>query len=228
MSDPKQGVNYQELVFIDVETSGLDSKQHEIIQVAAKHMPSGDELNLLLKFDESKASPEALKINHYEKLTWDQCGISQKEGIFQLGQFLSSHGSLSKQAKSGRFYFVAALCGYNIQAFDRFFLIDSFNREKVFFPGDYRMYDIYALALWMMPGLEAYNLESIRKTLDLPVRQAHDAIGDVHMTLDIFCTLMKDDPDSQIFDVPEWVTKRLREIKATKKHQELNGFELPF
>ena len=62
----KMGMHLHDVIFFDLETSGLDPKRHEIIQIAMIHAPTGDSLELKMWFDETKASEEALRVNHYD------------------------------------------------------------------------------------------------------------------------------------------------------------------
>ncbi|NCC46919.1 MAG: hypothetical protein EOM16_07785, partial [Bacteroidia bacterium] len=58
-------MNYDEVIFFDLETSGLEPDQHSIIQIAAIDAVSGDEFTRKVKFRKKLASPEALAVNHY-------------------------------------------------------------------------------------------------------------------------------------------------------------------
>ncbi|MCA1625996.1 MAG: hypothetical protein LC778_19810 [Acidobacteria bacterium] len=66
----------QKIVYFDFETAGL-TDNHPNIQLAAIAVDSDtfeelDSFEAKIQFDESKADPEALKINHYSRDVWER------------------------------------------------------------------------------------------------------------------------------------------------------------
>lgn len=179
-------INYRSLVFFDLETSGLDFNKHEIIQLAAIDGETGDVFNEKLDFDLDKADPEALEMNGFDVDIWNEEAISQEEACRKFSKFLREHSHLDcRSEKTGKTYKVAALAGYNILTFDKFFLSNLFQSFGVFLPADYRMYDIYQMALWKWPNLERYKLEALCSEKGIEVGKFHDAIEDVKATIEI-------------------------------------------
>ena len=179
-------INYENMIFFDLETSGRDWNKHEIIQVAAIDATTGDEFMRRLDFDIDKAEPEALEVNGFNEELWDKEAVSQEEAILDFTRFLRRHARLEfLNKKTNRQYKLAALAGFNVMAFDKFFLREWYDKWNIFMPADYRMYDFLQLALWKYPNLKAYNLQALCKYLELEDRDFHDALVDVRATIEI-------------------------------------------
>jgi len=206
------GLHMDGLIFFDLETSGLDPKKNEIIQLAAIHAPTGDELEIKLKFDMSRAEKEALKVCGYRKKDWKDA-ISQREGALLFNEFLSKHKSVNKVSKRGNNYKVAMLAGYNVLAFDKLFITEWFKREDIFLQADYRMYDFYPMIMFTIPCMTDYRLENVCNELELPKRKAHDALEDVRMTIDVAAVVFDEllyNYDRQ--SIPKWGLDRMEEL----------------
>jgi len=68
-------------VYVDLETGGLEM-HHPVIQIAAVAV-DGDwnelgAFQVKLFFDESKAEPEALRINRYDRSIWEHEAFSER------------------------------------------------------------------------------------------------------------------------------------------------------
>lgn len=175
-------LNYRHLIFFDLETSGLDFDKHEIIQISAIDAATGDSFNEYLDFDIKKADKIALEKNSFDETLWDEKAVPQELGIRRFGEFVKAHAHLEFESRKGK---LAAMAGYNVLGFDKFFVDKSFRRHEIFFPGDYRMYDIYALILWKYPGLEKYSLENMCEYLHIGHEELHDSLADVRATIEV-------------------------------------------
>ena len=199
---------YKNPVVFDFETSGLDPNKHEIIQVAMGAPHTGQEIEYKLEFDMDKADPEALKINGYNEKDWESA-LSQQKGITTFNMFLNKHKTLKRISKRGNTYWVAALMGYNINAFDMKFLEAWKNKFDKFISADFRTFDVYSLALWLVPELDGYKLEQMAEYFGCHKEGAHDAMVDVNMTADVAACLI----DFIGLDTGyEWIEKRLAKI----------------
>lgn len=177
-------LNYRHLIFYDLETSGLDFDKHEIIQISAIDAATGDSFNELLDFDINSADQFALEKNSFDQKLWDEKAVPQETGLKRFAKFVRDHAHLEFESK-GRSYKLAAMAGYNVLGFDKFFIDRSFRRQQIFFPGDYRMFDIYPLVLWKYPGLETYSLESMCNLLKIRHNELHDSLEDVKATIEL-------------------------------------------
>lgn len=208
------GMHYESPIIFDLEISGLDPKEHEIIQIAAIHPVSHDCFELKVKFNLSKASDEALEINHYSKERW-QHAVSQEEAAIMFNKFCRDHVSISKKSKkSGKPYRTAVLMGYNNSYFDKPFIDRLMEKWVDFSAYDYRMYDVYELAKWLLPWENEYNLVAMMEYFKLPPREAHDALQDVYMTRDVAACLIEILAESKTYDMPEWVRNLLEDFDA--------------
>lgn len=190
----------KKVVFFDLETSGLNSWKHEIIQIAAVAVSSDDfsEIERFgpfhVEFDISKASPEALKINHYDENDWKDA-ISQKELVACFRRFLENHKTVKMTSKAGNTYFVAQLAGHNINKFDIPFLRETFKRQDAFLPAAMIGLDTLQLAAWHFftksdkpPNLK---LETLAKHFGIEFEGAHDAMADVLVNIEVATALLE-------------------------------------
>lgn len=194
-------LNYENLIFFDLETSGLNPLRHEIIQIAAIDGRTGDEFMERVDFDIDRADQTALEKNSFDEKTWNRYAITQEEAAKRFSSFLREHSHLERLSKKGKSYNLSALAGFNILSFDKFFLSNMFEREGIFLPADYRMFDVYQLCLWKFPGLEKYSLEQMSSLLNIKV-EFHDALEDARATKEIFKRIIS---EPLTFKVEDWM-----------------------
>lgn len=205
-------MNFEELVFVDLETSGLDPEQHDIIQLSAKDVMSGDTLDLLLNFKLSNASKEALRINNYDEERWAEKAVSQRRGYIEFHSFLSKHAKQQRRnRKTGELYNIAVLAGHNLEKFDMRFLQNWEARMKSLIAGrlpmDYACYDTLQLARWLLPDkLEGYRLDDLISYFNIDMkRKSHDAQNDVEANIQVAAKLI----DMLPCQNPFWVSEVL-------------------
>ncbi|HVN78561.1 MAG TPA: 3'-5' exonuclease [Terriglobia bacterium] len=171
-------------VFFDMETGGVTFDK-PIIQLAA--IAVDDEWKELetferkIKFDESKADPGALAINHYNREVWEKEGIPEALAQSQFNEFLNRHKSISIVSKrTGRPYQVARLAGHN-SSFDKEFLKRMYGDQ--FLPAHPLVLDTLQLALWHFHGKtpqpDKFTLTVLLNHLGIELPDAHDALADV-------------------------------------------------
>lgn len=153
-------LNYHNLVFFDLVTTEL-GLNCEIIQIGAVDAATGDEFEVCVDFDMEKADEKVIIDSGYTSARWDSEGVPLGQALDGFSAFLKKHAMLDRVSKGGKGYKVAALAGFNIYSFDKVILDRAYKKENIFFPGDYRMYDVYSLALWRFPNLSSYTLETI-------------------------------------------------------------------
>lgn len=182
----------EDMVFFDLETSGLEPGIHEVIQVAAVHVPSFDALNLHIQFNKKNASEKALEMNHYQDKIWDRFAVSQEDGFRQFNQFLFDHGSVKKNTKDGREYKVSVVAGHNISGFDMLFLKEWSKRFGEFLYCDYRCMDTLQLALWNLEA-EEYSLPALCKKMKVRTSSDnfHDALNDVRANIVLAAKILR-------------------------------------
>ena len=149
------------LVFIDIETTGLNPAYHEIIEIA------------LIGHDfkyHKKVRPEmiehadsfALQLNGYDPQLW-QDAVSHKQLIFEIAPLLKD----------------CTLAGHNV-SFDIEFLEEAYVREGRYFGLKRRRIDTVTLAYeHLYPlGLNSLSLDAIRDFLEWDKKGSHSALKD--------------------------------------------------
>ena len=162
-------------VLLDLETTGLNSGIHEIIQIGALFGEIGEGQALIYDEYESKvipeniavASPKALEVNHYDAALW------KKEGKHAY----SVLPELAKRMKG------CTYIGYN-NAFDLGFLRTAIGLEGLIWEEPEEQYDVLVeigRPLSRREGTANARLDTLcdHMEIDYP---AHDALGDVKRT----------------------------------------------
>jgi len=181
----------KELVWFDLETSGLDMQRHQIIQIAM--IATDHNLEILeteafkLEFSVKIASPDALKVNGYSEEKWEDA-IGQLEGVERIRSFMEKHATWQKQGSTHKF---AELAGHNVALFDAPFLSAYFKRAKTFLPATHwtggqvdtlQMAKSYFFAMGIQDSLK---LGSLCKRFGIKLENAHDALADVMATIEL-------------------------------------------
>lgn len=177
------------LVFVDVESSSL-AENCDIIQLAAIAVDDdGNEVEAhewKLLFDENKADPKALELNHYDAVAWDNGGLFPEEACPLFAAMCKKFASIDMVSKrTGKPYRVARLAGYNSATFDGPRIQAMFKRMNLFLPAHPITLDVLQLALWTLPGLPDYKLGTVCEHLGIPLPGAHDALADVRATAEV-------------------------------------------
>lgn len=180
------------MIFVDTETTGLDPKLNDIVQLAYIIEIDGEEKErgelYMQPVDYTTISPEALKVNGLtiEKL---KTFPSSKE---QHGKFVKI---LSKYVNRYNKYDKFMMVGYN-GYFDKEFMNQWFlkNGDKYFGSLiDYHILDAMALINILrykkIINLENSKLETASKHFGIKM-DAHDAMSDINATRELFYKLM--------------------------------------
>lgn len=171
------------LIFLDLETTGLEIQKNEILEIGALKVSSKKpftilgELSLKVKPQHiQNANKQALKIVGYTEESWIGA-ISVEEALKHLDEF-SENG---------------ILVGYNV-SFD-WAVLDkayfSLDRQDPFY---YHRVDVMAMAylkLFSKRKLKRFSLGEVSKYLGLERLMAHRALDDAKMTYNIFKKLFK-------------------------------------
>lgn len=176
------------IIYFDLETGGLELS-HPIIQIAAVAVVQGqivDEFEAKIKFDIADYAPEALEKNSYNEADWLNA-VEPMQAALAFSRFLDPYKCIKKiSARTGRPYYVAKLAGYNAAVFDAPRLQELFKRLGVFLPADYKVLDVFQLALWYFENQsktpENLQLGTVLEFFGHPLENAHDAMADVQGT----------------------------------------------
>jgi len=179
--DKKKDFREKTLVFIDLETTGMDLCQHEIIEIACL-VVDPKTLKIKKRFERKimpehleKAAPEALKITGFSKKVW------QKEAQ-SLGKVLQD---LNQLAPKGMFI------GWNV-SFDRPFLERAIRDKGMTLNFDYHWLDVSMLVyehLFSDKKLKRIKLTDTCEILGIPRGKAHTAMADTKATLGVYRSL---------------------------------------
>ena len=186
-------------VFFDTETAGL-ADEAATIQLAAIAVRDWKELAVFeqkIEFDVSKAEPEALELNHFDAEVWELEAYPVQEVVASFAKWLEPHRAIEMVSKrTGRPYMVARLAGHNVKTFDAPRLQAMFKAQDVFLAADsFRPLDTVQLALWecWARGKKPpnYQLATLCGFIGIDVGEAHDALADVRMCIELARALLE-------------------------------------
>jgi len=188
------------LVFIDLETGGLDPARHPITQIAAVAVDQSlvelDAIERKVDFDMATADPEALKISSYSREVWDRESVPQPHAIDDLSRFLKRFADLKMTSRAGNPYHVAQLAGYNAATFDGPFLQAFYRKHDTFMPAGFRVMDAMQRVLWHFherPAIDPpadFKLGTVCQCFGVPLVDAHDALADCRATVELYRRLV--------------------------------------
>lgn len=184
------------LVFIDLETGGLDCTRHPITQIAAvavdEQLRELEAFETKVQFDERQADPEALAKSHYDAAVWARDAIAPRQATDALSAFFKRYADVKMVSqRTGRDYFVAQLAGYNAATFDGPFLQAMYRQHDAFLPATYRVMCCLQRVLWHFhyrpehPQPIDFKLGSVCQHFGITLDGAHDALADVRATVEL-------------------------------------------
>jgi len=169
------------LVFCDVETTGLDPEIHEIIEVACI-VADGKTLKEINSFEAKikpqrieRAEKEALQINGYSPDKWKKAE-EPKIAFMQVAN-ISPNG---------------VLAGWNI-AFDWSFLMHTFEHYEIIPKLDYQKIDVPSIAyseLFKNENFVSLSLRKVAPLFGIKLGVVHSAMEDTRATYEIFKKVM--------------------------------------
>jgi len=171
----------QNLVFLDLETTGLDLTKHEIIEVGfivtTPRLKVIEELEMKIKPERIQdADPVSLKISHYNEDDWRD-SISLKEAI----------KIISEKTKD------CILIGQNV-AFDSGFLDVAFSKMGIQNSMNYHKLDTISIAwtkLHKNRKVKSFSLREMCLYFGIKNEKAHTALSDARATFEVYKKLMK-------------------------------------
>jgi len=170
------------ILWLDVETTGLDPKTSAISQIAAI-APNGSECSIEMKpFDGAEISPKALQV---QGITVKQLMTreTQFEGFSRFCKFVTCFDEQPFM-----------IAGYNA-GFDKNFIFESMIRLgyrpiQLFSP---YVVDVYALTQIYFSDLQSkpcnFQLSTVCAWFKIPLPGAHNALADIRATQTLFTLL---------------------------------------
>jgi DNA polymerase-3 subunit epsilon len=173
----KKSFRNRPLAIVDIETTGLDSEKHEIIEIAVLVVDL-ETLEITGKYHAKvwpkhleTADPRALEMNGYTKEAWRDAK-PLKTVLDELNQLAPG----------------AMFAGWNV-SFDRPFIEKAARDEDTPLHFDYHWIDIMTIAYWELfsdERIERLSLTYVCEKLDIPFKKAHTAMGDITATLEVY------------------------------------------
>jgi DNA polymerase III subunit epsilon len=174
----RPAVKDSDLMFFDVETGGLDSASHDIIEVACiRTDPTGKKV---LQEYVTKVTPtrpvedDAARINGYTREKWAAEAIPLNTAMVKVL-------SVAKDA---------VFCAQNA-SFDWGFLEAAMKQCKQRWPSTYHKIDTVALAMPMLRAglVDNLKLTTLTKFFGIPHEMAHSALADARACREVFLRL---------------------------------------
>ena len=174
------------VLFLDLETTGLNPGMQEISEIGAVLVSQKDwqvlrtyEAKVLPSHIET-AQPEALQISHFDAAVWEKEGRPLRQALEELSEI-------------GR---GAILAGFNV-TFDWAFLQAGFNLVDLPDPFYYHRYDVMSSAYTMLyhrNEFTKFSLSECCRFFGVTNSKAHSALADAQATYEVFLGLMKLEP----------------------------------
>ena len=193
------------IIWIDLETGGLDPQTFQITQIAGivtESAPTfarvGEPFERKAQLVSGRYTDEALKAQNYDVARWDVEAVPIGKALDDLYKWAEPFGDERKSAK-GNNYKAADIAGYNV-VFDAEFLRAASKRNGVWLPlatWTSGMLDVLQLAKWTceINALDPPNfqLQTMCRFfgVDTEALTAHDALGDVEATLALFHKILE-------------------------------------
>ena len=191
------------IVFIDLETGGLNPAVHQITQIAAIATTDttaldvvGDPFEVKVALASGHYTQEALDCQNFNMGVWDEEAIGIRDALHKLYEWSEPFGDERVGASSGKTYRAVDVAGYNIE-FDRNFLDVTAKRNKTWLPlalWTGGAFDVLQLLKWDVlrngDGPKNYQLGTACRHRGLVDFHAHDALEDVRATIALARSLL--------------------------------------
>lgn len=171
----------RDLVFVDLETTGLSFLEHEIIQVGCL-VVDGVRFEVKSEYEAKvkpehleRASPKALEINGFSEEGWREA-LSLKDVLFRVVGI----------APGGM------ITGWNV-SFDWAFLEKGFREFGIESRFDYHRIDVMSIAYSRLLGKRevlGLGMRKVASAFGIVLPEEHDAMSDIKATYEIFRKLM--------------------------------------
>jgi len=163
----------QRIIVFDTETTGLDTQDDDIIQIAAIEIINGkigQSFEVFINTDKDLLESE--KIHHITKDYLDEHAISKTEALSKFINFIDSD----------------TLIAHNLQ-YDYEILNNNLQKEGLSKLSEtIKLYDSIDLSKRLYPKLPSYKLEYLLEELGIEGINSHNALDDVKATVNLILT----------------------------------------
>jgi DNA helicase-2/ATP-dependent DNA helicase PcrA len=161
------------VVIFDTETTGLDTKNDDIIQIAAIEITNGKLGNIFeVYINTDKDLTESEKIHHISKEYLNKYAIDKKEALQKFIDFIGNDTLIAHNLN-----FDLNILGSNLNACGFSGLSDKIN-----------LYDSIEITKRIYPNLPSYKLEYLLNKLKIEGTNSHNALDDVKATANLILT----------------------------------------
>jgi DNA polymerase III epsilon subunit-like protein len=167
---------------IDVETTGLDSQKHEIIEIGLVVFESESPFKILNTFN-TKVKPEHPETG--SSMAFAVNGYTEKEWV-DAPSLYSALGDIEEMCKGTTFI------SYNV-SFDWSFIQEAYKKTKQRIPFDYHRLDLFTVAWMNIPHEEmsSWKLKSVCEKLGIaPEPEIHRAQNGAMCGYDVYRSLL--------------------------------------
>ena len=168
----------------DTETGGLNPEDSSLLTayfaVVDANFEIVDDLGLILKSSPYLVNAGALKVNNIDLVKHDAEAISLEEGESLLLDLIKAHGGFGKKALTP--------VGHNVSFDDDFIFTHLIPKKEFQKYVSYHKLDTISIANFLklrglIPSDQKISLGNLAEFLGIKVKNAHDAKGDVFMTI---------------------------------------------
>jgi len=160
-------------IILDIETTGLNPKADEIIEIGAIKIESGKKIDVLntLIIPKNPIPPKITEITGITQAQIDTFGIPLSAALTKAVAFLDN---------------LPIVC-HNVE-FDRKFIVAAC--QKLNIPFNPTTIDTLAIARSIVKGLPNYKLQTLAKHLSIPYGNPHRSMGDCETIWQLYEKLM--------------------------------------
>lgn len=185
------------IIVADIETSGTDSKEHDIIELSAAvvdvslNYSIAETFHRRVLFSMHRAHPSALEKNHYNSHAWRDA-VSPRALAEDFSEFVEPY-RYEFISRKGNTTKAGLGCGHSFD-FDFDFIQALYSRESIWCPLGFNYIDTRRMA----PVVELignisfpnYQLATIAETFGIDVGVSHTAQDDVNTTVEVLRRMM--------------------------------------
>jgi ATP-dependent DNA helicase RecQ len=157
-------ISLDDVVVVDIETTGLDPRTDHLWQVAACHMGSGERLVMEVDHEGRTRDPQGRPL------------VPLGEALAALDRMLSS---------------AAAVAGHRVGQFDLPFLATAAEGVGRCWHCDLPVLDLYVMSLLVDPTLPSRTLEDLADAFGVALDRPHEADADVAATAELLRLFVK-------------------------------------
>jgi len=153
-------LDYENIVFFNLVTTGLNINS-DIVQIGAIDAITGDTFERNVFFYDTETDLNLLSEKYgYDDEKWSKTGVELNEALADFSDFALKHSDKYATSKNNTWK-TSILAGFNSTSFHKPILTKAFKNCEMFYPFDYRCFDVMQLAFWVYRGRTTYSLDSL-------------------------------------------------------------------